>query len=158
MSEITVGYVTVEESDEYVRTHYVSTDDLRKGWEALSSEDKAALLTKSFQAIELLPFTGRKLNPKQKTAFPRWPSEEVPERIKWAQIENALAKSNATTEEDAQYYERLWMYGIESYSIGNLSESTSKGSYGIGSAQATGINSVVAERLLRPFLGGGYRM
>ena len=153
-----IGYVTLTEADEYIRTHYLSTDNLRLGWEALSDEDRTALLTKSFQVLELLPFAGRKLKPGQPNAFPRWPSEIVPEAIKWAQIENAVAKSDTSNEEDAKFYERLWMYGVESYSIGNLSERTSTGTYSVNGAQATGVTSAIADRLLRPYLGGGYRM
>lgn len=153
-----IGYVTLTEADEYVTTHYLSTDDLRIGWEALSDEDRTALLTRSFQVIELLPFAGRKFESGQPNAFPRWPCEEVPAAIKWAQIENAIAKSDTSNEEDAKFYERLWMYGVESYSIGNLSERTSTGSYSVNGAQATGVTSAIADRLLRPYLGGGYRM
>ena len=153
-----IGYVTLEEANQYVSTHYTSVDELRTAWDSLSPEDRTALLTRSFQLIELLPFAGRKYDPAQSYAFPRWPSVEVPEAIKWAQIENALAKSSAVNEEDAKFYERLWMYGVESYSIGNLSERTSTGSYSVSGAQATGITSAVADRLLRPYLGGGYRM
>lgn len=153
-----IGYVTLEEASEYIRTHYLSTDTLRLSWEGLSDEDRTVLLTKSFQTIELLPFPGRKLSPDQSTVFPRWPCQEVPAAIKWAQIENALAKCDASNEEDAQHYEKLWTYGVESYSIGNLSESVSTGTYGLRGAQSTGVTSAIAERLLRPFLGGGYRM
>lgn len=153
-----VGYVTLDEANAYVESHYVSTDPLRLGWDVLDDEDKVVLLTRSLQAIELLPFPGRKLKPDQTTVFPRWPSDQVPEAVKWAQIENAVAKSDTSNEEDAQHYERLWVYGVESYTIGNLSERTSSGSYGLRSAQATGITSAIAERLLRPFLGGGYAM
>ena len=153
-----IGYVTLEEAYQYVITHYVSTDELRVVWEALSDEDRRALLTRSFQVLELLPFAGKKTSPTQSNAFPRWPQQEVPAAIKWAQIENALAKCDASNAEDAKFYERLWMYGVESYSIGNLSERTSTGSYSVNGAQATGVTSAVADRLLRPFLGGGYRM
>lgn len=153
-----IGYVTLEEANDYVATHYLLTDDLRISWESLPDEDKIVLLTKSFQTIELLPFTGRKLNSDQSTVFPRWPQKEVPIAIKWAQIENALARSDASNEEDAKHYERLWTYGVESYSIGNLSERTSSGTYSLRGAQSTGIVSALAERLLRPYLGGGYRM
>ena len=153
-----IGYVTLEEANAYVSTHYLSTDALRLSWEGLSDEDRTVLLTKSFQTIELLPFPGRKLTPDQSTVFPRWPCKEVPEAVKWAQIENALAKSDASNEEDTKYYERLWTYGVESYSIGNLSESVSAGTYGLRGAQSTGVTSAIAERLLRPFLGGGYRV
>ena len=153
-----IGYVTLEEANDYVASHYLATDNLRKGWDSLFDEEREILLNKSFQTIELLPFAGRKLNPSQSTTFPRWPCKDVPEAIKWAQIENALAKSDASNEEDAKYYERLWTYGVESYSIGNLSERTSTGTYSLRGAQATGITSAIAERLLRPYLGGGYRM
>ena len=153
-----IGYVTLEEANEYVATHYLPADALRQGWDKLFDEEQTILLNKSFQTIELLPFAGRKLNPDQSTVFPRWPCKEVPEAIKWAQIENALAKSDASSEEDAKHYERLWTYGVESYSIGNLTERTSTGTYSLRGAQATGITSVIAERLLRPYLGGGYRM
>ena len=153
-----IGYVTLEEANEYVETHYLFEDTLRQSWEELSDDDRTVLLNKSFQTIELLPFPGRKLNPDQSTVFPRWPWKEVPDAVKWAQIENALTKSDASNEEDAKYYERLWTYGVESYSIGNLSEHVSTGTYGLRGAQATGVISAIAERLLRPFLGGGYRM
>lgn len=153
-----VGYVTVAEADEYVRTHYLKNDDLFKAWFGLDSDDKTVLLSRSFQAIELLPFSGRKLDPAQATAFPRWPLQEVPEAIKWAQIENALSRSDTSNEEDVKFYERLWTYGVESYTIGNLSEKTSSGTYGTGGAQSTGVVSAIANRLLRPYLGGGYRM
>ena len=153
-----IGYVTLEEANDYVASHYLAADNLRKGWDDLFDEEREILLNKSFQTIELLPFSGRKLNPTQSTVFPRWPCKEVPNAIKWAQIENALAKCDASNEEDAKYYERLWTYGVESYSIGNLSERTSTGTYSLRGAQATGITSAIAERLLRPYLGGGYRM
>lgn len=153
-----VGYVTVAEADEYVRTHYLKNDELFKTWFELDSDSKTVLLSRSFQVIELLPFAGRKLDPAQAAAFPRWPSKEVPDAIKWAQIENALARSDASNEEDAKFYERLWTYGVESYTIGNLSERTSSGTYGVGGAQSTGVVSAIANRLLRPYLGGGYRM
>ena len=153
-----IGYVTLEEANEYIKTHYLSEDSLRLGWEDLLEEDQVVLLNKSFQVLELLPFAGRKFDPKQANGFPRWPQQEVPVAIKWAQIENALAKSDISNEEDAKFYERLWMYGVESYSIGNLSERTSTGSYSVNGAQATGVTSAIADRLLRPYLGGGYRM
>lgn len=149
-----IGYVTLEEATEYVVTHYLSSDDLRKAWEGLSDENRTVLLNKSFQAIELLPFSGRKSDPDQPNAFPRWPHRSVPAAIKSAQIELAVARSDSSNEDDAKYYERLWTYGVESYSIGNLSEKTN----GTGAAQHDGIVSAIASRLLRPFMGGGYRM
>ena len=78
----TIGYVTLEQANEYVATHYISTDNLRVGWEMLTDEDKAALLLRSFETIELLPFAGRKAVPGQENAFPRFPETEVPNQIK----------------------------------------------------------------------------
>ena len=39
-----IGYVDVTYADEYVATHFLSTDDLRFAWEGLSAEDKEVLL------------------------------------------------------------------------------------------------------------------
>ena len=155
MSMDLIGYVTLAEANEYISTHYLSKDALRVGWEGMSDADKTVMLTKAFQTLELLPFTGRKTDRSQLKAFPRWPHQEVPETIKHAQIENALACSDPSKEEDLKYYERLQTFGIESYSIGNLSESLGSGT---SSAQITGIVSATAEKLLRPYLGGGYRL
>lgn len=148
-----IGYVTLDEANEYVSSSYLSTDAARLRWETLSDEDRTILLNRSFQTIEFLPFPGRKLSPEQNTVFPRWPCKEVPSAIKWAQIENALATSDASVEEDVQYYDKLRMLGVESYSIGSLSEHLSA-----SRLTTSGVLSPIADRLLKPFLGGGYRM
>ena len=150
-----IGYVTLEEANEYIKTHYLSTDSLRVLWEGLTDNDRTVLLNKSFQGIELLPFTGRKAQLSQSKAFPRWPYEEVPSAVKFAQIEEAVAMSDASAEEDFRHYSTLRSNGVSSYTIGNLSESLSAST---GTGHATVFRSALAERLLRPFLGGGYRM
>lgn len=156
----TIGYVTLEQADEYIATHYISTDDLRLTWEDLDDEDKAALLLRSFETIELLPFAGRKTVKGQENAFPRYPDTEVPKQIKWAQIENALSISDTTASEEAEHYGRLWQFGVQSYSIGNLSEKISEGAWSSGSttAAASGLVSTIATRLLKPYLLGSYRI
>ena len=68
---VQIGYVTVEEANEYVKEHYMSTDPARIRWDALTDGDKAVLLRTSFEAIELLPFSGHKSYKDQTTAFPR---------------------------------------------------------------------------------------
>ena len=60
-----IGYVDVTYADEYVATHFLSTDDLRFTWEGLSDEDKEVLLQRSFESIEALPFSGHKSQPDQ---------------------------------------------------------------------------------------------
>ena len=154
-----VGYVTVAEATEYIETRYASTDELRLAWEAMDEADQAVYLQKSFDAINTLPFRGRKYGIDQYAAFPRWPYPEVPVAVKYAQIENAITLSDASVAEDAAFYEKLWQYGVESYSIGNLSESSSNGSWGrSGSSTSANVSvtSPKAVNLLEPYLRGGF--
>lgn len=159
MSDL-IGYVTLDQANEYIATHYISEDKLRTTWEILSIEDREALLLKSFETIELLPFAGRKTEIDQPNAFPRYPSNTVPAPVQWAQIENALATSDTTASEEAEHYGRLWQFGVQSYTIGNLSEKISEGAWSTGSttAVASGLVSTVATRLLKPYLNGSYRI
>lgn len=154
-----VGYVTVAEAAEYIKARYASTDELRKAWEAMDEADQAVYLQKSFDAINILPFRGRKYAVDQEAAFPRWPFTTVPVTVKYAQIENALALSDTSTTEDAAFYEKMWQYGVESYKIGNLSESSSNGSWGrsgSSSSATTTLTSPKAVNLLEPYLRGGF--
>ena len=153
-----MSYVDVAYADEYVATHFLSSDELRKGWEALDNNDKEVLLQRSFEAIECLPFVGRKTDPDQPNAFPRCPFEEVPEAVKHAQVENAITLSDSSASEDAAFYEKLWQYGVESYSIGNLSERTSSGAWGRNVVASSGVISAKATNLLKPFLRGSYNI
>lgn len=153
-----LGYVTLEEADQYVSENYMSTEALRTSWEALEPADRAALLRRSFQIIELLPFVGHKTSPEQLCAFPRCPSTEVPDAVKFAQIEQALIAGDADSTEEAKQYERMWQWGVSSYRIGNLSERLSTGAYGIGALRAAGVSSPVAARLLAPYIQGGYNI
>lgn len=153
------GYVTVEEANAYIQSNLLSTDPLRVSWEALSDEDKQVLLNRSASAINSLPFTGRKTYSDQENAFPRYPSKEVPDDVKVAQIENALTSSDETKSEDAQLYQKMWAYGISSYRIGNLSESigTASGNAGFSTVMLrSGVVSVIAQNILSKYMGGGY--
>lgn len=154
-----LGYATVEQADVYVKEHYISTDPLRNAWEALSEEDKQVILNVSAEAINSLPYPGRKLYPNQENAFPRYPSQQVPTAIFAAQIENAISVSDSSSSEDAMLYQRMWSFGIASYRIGNLSESIGDASGGasLGAQMLqNGIVSTKAQALLKPFLGGAY--
>lgn len=154
-----MSYVDVAYADEYVNTHFLSVDERRFNWETLDNNDKEVLLQRSFEAIECLPFVGRKTNPDQPNAFPRYPFEEVPEAVKHAQVENAITLSDSSASEDAAFYEKLWQYGVESYSIGNLSERTSSGAWGRNvTASSSGVISAKAINLLKPFLNGSYNI
>lgn len=153
-----IGYVDLTYADDYISKHYLSTDEIRNTWENLDEVDKEILLRKSFEAIESLPFTGHRYYIDQSNAFPRCPNEEVPEAIKAAQIENALALSDNSTSEDIAFYEKLRQFGIGSYSIGNLSESLNGSANLSGSMASYGIFSSVAVKLLRQFISGSYNI
>lgn len=148
-----IGYVTLDEANEYIETHYVEDSAQRTAWEDLSDEDKQVLLLVSFEVLEQLPFTGRKTSVLQDKAFPRYPDTVVPQSVKASQIENAITLSDTSEAEEVAQYEKLWSAGVSSYSIGNLSESL-----GGASANSThgGIASPKAKRLLLPYLSGGY--
>lgn len=157
-----IGYVTLEEADAYVETHYLEVEDARTNWEDLENESKEILLRRSFEAIDNLVLTGRKTFPDQDTSFPRYPSTEVPARVKYAQIENALSLSDASIQEDTAFYSKLKSFGITSYSIGNLSET-----FGASSAEADSVNtsltakgivSTKAQQYLLPYIYGGFRI
>lgn len=151
-------YLTVEEANEYIKTHYLSTDTLRKSWEALSDEDKTVLLTVSTEAIDSYPWPGRKALASQEHAFPRYPYIEVPKAVLFACIENAATMSDSTKTADIDTYRKMWAYGVSSYSIGNYSETIVQGggSGGASTFVPYGVLSDKAQTLLRPFMGGGY--
>lgn len=155
---LVIGYVTLEEANLYVATHYVEDADERTYWEDLDDSDKQILLLTSFEAIERLPFPGKKTFDSQENMFPRYPATSVPKDIKAAQIENALSQANLNESEDAKQYERLWNAGISSYSIGNLSESIGNASYGVFATTQSGISSAKAKKFLIPFLSGGFNI
>lgn len=157
-----IGYVTLEEANAYVETHYLETEDARTNWEDLEDESKEILLRKSFECIDSLIFTGRKTFPDQSTSFPRFPETEVSQKIKFAQIENALSLSDDSVQEESSFYSKLKSFGIQSYSIGNLSETFGSVSAGADSASTTltskGIVSTKAQQYLLPYMYGGFRI
>lgn len=159
MAEV-FGYVTLEEANTYVEQHYLSNSPTRLAWNSLTDEDKAVLLRNSYAAIEALPFRGSKTLCDQASAFPRYPSTEVPQRVKDAQIANAVVLSDDEFQEDALFYDKLRTYGINSYKLGNLSETILDYSHvgGSATAGAAGVYSQDALRLLQPWLGGGFRI
>lgn len=153
-----IGYVTLEDADTYVETHYIEDSTERTYWEDLDDDDKKALLLCSFEAIERLPFPGRKTSPGQPNAFPRYPGKDVPRDVKAAQIENALVNADVSASEEIKQYEKLWNAGVTSYRIGNLSETVGHASYGVAAASQSGVDSPKAKKLLIPFLSGGFNI
>lgn len=157
MNEI-VGYVTLEEANAYVTDHFMSSNMTRVAWESLSDADKMVLLRNSYRAIEMLAFRGRKTDTTQPSAFPRWPSTDVPSQIKEAQIANAIVLADESSQDDVTYYDRLRTFGVKSYHIGNLSETLNTPAESSEASYYQGIYSQEAMRLLSPWLGGGFKI
>lgn len=155
-----VGYVTIEEANQYISTHYLSTSPIRLQWESLSDEDKAVLLLNSCEALDRLVLPGRKASVTQEHAFPRWPYLEVPRQVWMAQVENALEMSDPGTSSEVGDLQKTWAYGLSSYSIGDFSESQGIASGSTAARMQTmfqaGVVSAKAQQLLLPFVGGGY--
>jgi hypothetical protein len=96
--ELIVGtnsYVTVEEANDYISTHYLSIDEFRKNWDALTnSDDKAAALIKSTQALNNLKYIGKQKNPRTQGNF------------QFPRINNLFnIPGTYTTLYDSQYYD-----------------------------------------------------
>ena len=152
-----MSYSTVEYANEYVATHYTSTDEARVRWDNLSDSDKQVLLTRAHDVIDALPLGGRKTSVEQLDAFPRWPNKDVPVAVKGAECELAVSLSDTAANESFEEYRRMVEYGIQSYSIGNFSETLL--SYSKNSIEIKyGLNSVRAKQLLTPWLTGGFRI
>lgn len=103
-------YATLAEADDYVAAYNNKYAPLRVIWSVLDNEEKESYLRNSLTEIEALPFVGRKYLATQKLAFPRvktdaassycrhplmaiWVQDysEIPQEVKDAQVENALA-------------------------------------------------------------------
>lgn len=150
-----MSYNTVDEANAYVSSHYLDSSSARKLWDALDENSKTILLTKSKEIIDNLPLRGRKTECTQLDAFPRDCSTEIPVAVKNAEVELALALTDSEASELQDQYKRMIDYGISSYSIGNFSESIL--AYQKNSASMLyGLISSEAERLLQPWMGGGF--
>ena len=148
---MSIGYVTVAEANAYLAAHYSATDESLARWDELEDADKAVYLLRSAEALDALPYTGRRYALDQPFAFPRWPNSTVPAAVKAAQMENALKLSDVAATEDAALYEKMNLYGIKSYSIGNLSESLTPGAIAYSD-----VVSAKAMQLLKQYCTGGY--
>ena len=79
----------------------------------------------------------------QKLAFPRYPDEEIPETVKEACCEIALA----LLERGNSQRRKLQQEGVQSFTLGNLSETYTPGA-------GRGLLSQEAKELLGPWLLG----
>jgi hypothetical protein len=132
------SYCTIEEANEYFsgRLHAES-------WGQSDESTKEKALKQATRAIDRQPLRGRKTNPEQELAFPRHPDTEVPEAVKEACCEEALA----LLERGNSQRRKLQQEGVQSFTLGNMSES-----YAAGAGR--GLLSQEAKELLKPWLIG----
>lgn len=166
---LTIGtdtYISLDDAQEYLSENYISTDEKLIAWNALSDTDKEILLRKALKTIEAQPYAGFKACSTQTLEFPRalytsipqdiyapsqiWPDNwyvqsEVPSAVKYAQCEIAFETASGTSNRV-----KLQRQGVKSFSLGNLSETYSGASNSIVSHEA--------KELLKPYIGGGYRI
>ncbi len=153
------SYVNVEDADAYVTGHYRSNSKDRQRWEGLETEDKEILLVGACAEIELLTFCGRKAGTNQVLAFPRLPMQygqpqQAPAVVTAAQIELALWLSDDVRQAEAGQRQSLQMQGVQSFSLGDLSESYTPSAVGkLGTLLCP-----KAARLLSPYMTGGYAL
>jgi phage gp36-like protein len=133
------SYCTTEYADEYFagRLH-------AERWGETSDADKEKALRQATKEIDRQLLKGRKATDTQELAFPRYPDEEVPEAVKEACCEIALA----LLERGNSQRRKLQQEGVQSFTLGNMSETYAPGS-------GRGLLSQEAKELLRPWLLGG---
>lgn len=167
---LTVGtdtYISQADCTAYLESVYLSTDAKLVAWGTVTSGNKDVLLRRAAKIIDRQPLAGYKSNHTQAMAFPRitytegspmdntlFPFDEwydpktVPDAVKYAQCEIALELAQGTT--SASERADLQRQGVKSFSLGKLSESYT--------GNANSLLSAEAKDLLKPYIGGGYRI
>ena len=132
------SYCTTEYANEYFsgRLH-------AERWGETSDADKEKALRQATRAIDRQLLKGRKATDTQELAFPRYPDTEVPEAVKEACCEEALA----LLERGNSQRRKLQQEGVQSFALGNMSET-----YAAGTGK--GLLSQEAKELLQPWLLG----
>ncbi|MDA8186653.1 MAG: hypothetical protein M0T85_00735 [Dehalococcoidales bacterium] len=158
---ITVGvdaYIDVSGADSYFANRLYAD-----AWLNAFATDKEKALKQATKAIDRQPLKGRPVDPAQPLAFPHcyptllndvdryylqgwsswWCESEVPQAVKDACCEEALA----LLERGNSQRRKLQQEGVQSASIGNLSETYTPGA-------GRGLLSQEARELLKPYLAG----
>ncbi len=131
------SYCTIEYADEYFENRLHA-----ESWGQADDETKEKALRQATKAIDRQPLSGRKADTAQTLAFPRHPDAEIPEAVKEACCEIALA----LLERGNSQRHKLQQEGVQSFTLGNMSETYAPGG---------GLISQEAKELLRPWLLGG---
>ncbi len=129
------AYVTTAEADAYFAKHLFGA-----AW--TEATNKEAALATATRAIDRQLLRGRKADPSQDLAFPRYPDTAVPQAVKDATCEEALALLERSTERM-----KLQREGVRHASIGGMTEIYHDGA-------GRGLISPEARDLLRPWLAG----
>ena len=132
------SYCTIEYADEYFQNRLHA-----ESWGQADESTKEKALKQATRAIDRQLLRGRKTNPEQELAFPRYPDTEVPEAVKEACCEEALA----LLERGNSQRRKLQQEGVQSFTLGNMSETYAPGA-------GRGLLSQEAKELLRPWLLG----
>ena len=141
-STITVGensYIDIEEANVYFAGRLYA-----ESWGETSDADKEKALRQATKEIDRQLLKGRKTTDTQELAFPRYPDTEVPEAVKEACCEIALA----LLERGNSQRRKLQQEGVQSFTLGNMSETYAPGA-------GRGLLGQEAKELLRPWLLGG---
>ena len=133
------SYCTIEYANEYFgrRLH-------AEIWAQADDNTKEKALWQATRSIDRMLLRGRKTDLHQPLAFPRYPDTEIPEAVKEACCEEALA----LLESGNSQRRKLQQEGVQSFSLGNMSEAYVPGA-------GRGLLSQEAKELLRPWLLGG---
>lgn len=132
------SYCTIEYADEYFKNRLHA-----ESWGQADDSTKEKALKQATRAIDRQPLRGRKSDREQTLAFPRYPDTELPEAVKEACCEEALA----LLERGNSQRRKLQQEGVQSFSLGNMSETFAAGA-------GKGLLSQEAKELLQPWLIG----
>ena len=131
------SYVSLEKAEAYF-SHRLHAD----AWTAASPSDKEKALMMATQRIDRLPLVRRKASKIQALAFPRFPGTEVPQKVKDAVCEEAIALLKGIPKRV-----ELQAQGVQSFTIGNLSETYT--------GRTEKLLSPDARELMRPYVVRG---
>jgi len=131
-------YCTIEYANKYFDGRLYS-----EAWAAANQWDKEKALKQATKAIDRMPLRGRRTDIRQSLAFPRYPDTEIPEAVKEACCEEALA----LLERGNSQRRKLQQEGVQSFTLGNMSETYIAGA-------GKGLLSQEAKELLKPWLLG----
>ena len=154
----TDSYVTVEYADEYIAEHYLPESIEQKRWSDLGTEEKEIRLRLACEELEQLPWQGATITKDQPLAFPRAPYQtfsatEAPPKVKNAQVELALWRSDDQAQTDVAQREQLKLEGVQSVSLGSLSMSFSGDGANV---VASALTCPKVRTLVLPYIRGGY--